>query len=401
MRFAVYTLGCKVNQYDSQRIREGLASAGHTEQPFADPGADCYIVNTCTITHRADAEGRRLVRRALRHGGKVVVTGCQVVAYPECFRSFPPGVEVVRPDRLPEVLGVDLPSIISGFGSQSRAFVMVQQGCDRYCAYCVVPLARGRPVSRPWQDVITEIRTLHGNGYQEVVITGINIGLYEGGLARLVDKILTHTDLPRIRISSIEPWTVEDCLVDMIADEPRLCRHLHLPIQHGSDTVLKAMGRPYTTGYIRRLMERVAVKAPRTAIGADVIVGFPGEDERSFEESYTLIDDLGFTYLHVFPFSPRPGTPAASMPGRPDGPVISRRSSELRALSRKKRQAFAASGIGRVEEVLITGSCGGRFSGVSSSYLTIEAPGHAAPGDLMPVRLVSLEGQTIQGEIVE
>jgi len=187
----------------------------------------------------------------------------------------------------------------------------------------------------------------------------------------------------------------------MIASEPRLCRHLHLPLQHGSDAVLKAMGRPYTAGYIRELLGRVTETAPRTAIGADVIVGFPGEDEQAFEESYTLIDALGFTYLHVFPFSPRPGTIAANLPGRPDDQSIRRRASRLRELSRNKRQAFAVSRIGDVEEVLVTGSCGGRFSGVSSSYLMVEAAGHADTGDLVPIRLSGIEEHTLRGETIE
>lgn len=400
MRFAISTLGCKVNQYESQRIRQGLVAAGHVEQAFTDPGADCYLINTCTITHRADAEGRRLARRALRQGGRVVVTGCQVVVYPEDIGAISEEIEVVRPDRLPEVLGVDLPRFLSGFGSQSRAFVKVQQGCDRYCSYCIVPMARGRPVSRPWQDVITEIRILSEKGYREVVLTGINIGLYEGGLARLVQKVLTHTSVPRIRISSMEPWTVEDCLVEMIALEPRICRHLHLPLQHASDTVLSAMGRPYTAGYAAALVKRMKESIPEMAIGADVIVGFPGEDDRAFEESYGRIEDMDVTYLHVFPFSSRPGTVAARLPGRPDNATITRRSSYLRALSRKKRQAFAAARVGGVEEVLITQTCSGRFTGVSSNYLTVAASGQAAAGSLVQVRLTALDGQTLQGELL-
>ncbi|NMD39566.1 MAG: MiaB/RimO family radical SAM methylthiotransferase [Deltaproteobacteria bacterium] len=398
MRFAIYTLGCKVNHYDSQRIREGLLAAGHTEQSFTEPGADRYIINTCTVTHRADAEGRRLVRRALRLGGRVVVTGCLVTVYPESIRAISPDVEVVRPDHLTEVLGVELPRFISGFGSQSRAYIMVQQGCDRYCTYCIVPLARGGPVSRPWQDVVTEARILHGKGFREVVLTGINIGLYEGGFSRLVQKVLSHTDMRRIRISSIEPWTVEDGLIDLVANEPRICRHLHLPLQHGSDGVLRAMGRPYSAGHVRSLMRRIREVSPGTAVGADVIVGFPGEDDQAFAESHAIIEDLGFTYLHVFPFSTRPGTAAANLPGRPDDEVISRRAAALRALSRKSREAFAASRIGAEEEVLITQSCDGRVRGLSSSYIVVDAPGRAVQGDIVRVRMIDLEGQTLQGE---
>ena len=153
------------------------------------------------------------------------------------------------PDHLSEILQVDLPSIITGFGDHHRAFVKVQQGCDKYCTYCIVPFARGRPVSRPWQEVVTEVRTLNDARYHEVVLTGINIGLYEGGLSRLVERVLSHTSIPRLRISSIEPWTVEDSLISILKDNPRLCKHLHLPLQHGSDSILRAMGRPYTVSY--------------------------------------------------------------------------------------------------------------------------------------------------------
>jgi threonylcarbamoyladenosine tRNA methylthiotransferase MtaB len=262
MRFSIVTLGCKVNHYEGQRIRQGLLHAGHSEQPFSEPGADVYIVNTCTVTHKADADGRRLIRRALGSGGRVIVTGCQAVVYPHDIRKLSRDVDVVRPENLPEVLDIDLPRFISEFGSQNRPFVKVQQGCDRYCTYCIIPMARGAPVSRPWQEVVMEVRALAAGGYNEVVLTGINIGLYEGGLARLIQKILSHTAISRVRVSSMEPWTVEDCLIDMAALEPRICSHLHLPLQHGSDRVLRAMGRPYTAASVRSLVAASGIRRP-------------------------------------------------------------------------------------------------------------------------------------------
>ncbi|HQI79926.1 MAG TPA: MiaB/RimO family radical SAM methylthiotransferase [Deltaproteobacteria bacterium] len=400
MRFAIVTLGCKVNHYEGQRIRQGLLHAGHCEQPFSEPGADVYIINTCTVTHKADADGRRLIRRALGSGGRVIVTGCQAGVYPDDIRKVSREVEVVRPENLSEVLDIDLPRFISEFGSQNRAFVKVQQGCDRYCTYCIVPMARGAPVSRPWQDVVTEVRTLVAGGYHEVVLTGINIGLYRGGLTRLIQKILGHTAISRVRVSSMEPWTVEDCLIDMAAHEPRVCAHLHLPLQHGSDRVLRAMGRPYTAEAVRSLVARIRDTSPSMAIGADVIVGFPGEDERAFEESYALIEGMDITYLHVFTFSPRPGTVAASLQDRPGSGAVRQRSSFLRELSRSKRREFAASRIGSVEEVLVTGSRCGGFSGISSNYLTVTTRGDAAPGSLVKVRLVGHDGSTLQGELL-
>jgi threonylcarbamoyladenosine tRNA methylthiotransferase MtaB len=400
MRFAIFTLGCKVNQYESQRIRQGLLAAGHIEQAFIEPGADCYIINTCTITHKSDAEGRRIIRRALRHGGRVVATGCQVVVDPEGIRDISEVIEIARPDHLPEILQVDLPSIISGFGDHHRAFVKIQQGCDKYCTYCIVPFAKGRPSSRPWQEVVTEVKALHEKGYQEVVLTGINIGLFEGGLSRLVERVLSHTAVPRLRISSIEPWTVEDCLISMIAGEPRLCKHLHLPMQHGSDTILHAMGRPYTSGYFTTLMDRIRNISPEVAIGLDVIVGFPGEYDKSFEESYSLIEDLNVAYLHVFPFSSREGTSAALLPGRPDSAVVKHRAAYLRRLSREKRLSFARSRQGGTEDVLVTEICKGQFTGVTSNYLMVQSPGSASEGSIVRVRLKGMDGMTLLGELI-
>jgi threonylcarbamoyladenosine tRNA methylthiotransferase MtaB len=400
MRFAIVTLGCKVNHYEGQRIRQGLIHAGHSEQPFSEPGADVYIINTCTITHKADADGRRLIRRALSSGCRVIVTGCQAVVYPDDIRKVSREVDVVRPENLSQVLDIDLPRFISGFGSQNRAFVKVQQGCDRYCTYCIVPMARGTPVSRPWQDVVTEVRALVAGGYHEVVLTGINIGLYEGGLTRLIRKILHHTAIARVRVSSVEPWTVEDSLIDLAALDPRVCSHLHLSLQHGSDRVLKAMGRPYTAASVRSLVARIRDTSPSMAIGADIIAGFPGEDEGDFEETYALIEGMDIAYLHVFTFSARPGTAAASLPDRPGDDAVRQRSSRLRELSRRKRRDFAESRVGSAEEVLVTASCSGGFSGISSNYLTVVARGDAAPGSLVKVRLVGHDGSTLQGELL-
>lgn len=401
MRFAIFTLGCKVNQYESQRIRQGLVASGHTELPFGAEGVDCSIVNTCTITHKADAEARRIIRNALNCGSRVIVTGCQAVVDPEGIRRISADIEIARTDHLSEILQMDLPPFISGFGEHHRAFVKVQQGCDRYCAYCIVPFAKGRPSSRPWQEVVTEVRTLHANGYQEVVLTGINIGLYEGGLSRLVERVLSHTSVPRLRISSIEPWTLEDSLISMIESNPRLCKHLHLPLQHGSDPILHAMLRPYTASYFKELVGRIHDAAPGAAIGLDVIVGFPGEDEKAFEESFSFIEDLPVTYLHVFPFSPRQGTAAVQMPGRPHEAEVKKRAAHLRALSKKKRHAFAALSQGTQEEIIVIRSCEGHLHGVTSNYLTVSVTGSAPVGSLVRVFLKTAQGQTLSGELIE
>lgn len=398
MRFAIATLGCKINQYDSQLLREGLLSAGHTEQPFSEPGADWYIINTCTVTHRSDADARKLIRRSLRQGGTVVVTGCQAAVYAQEIRSLSDSILVVPPGHLHEALDLELPSSISDFSGHSRAFVKVQQGCDMFCAYCIVPHAKGRPWSRDAGEVVEEIETLHRRGFREVVLTGINIGLYEGGLARLVQEVIDHTSMERIRISSLEPWTMEDALLEILKREPRMCRHLHLPLQHGSDRILKAMGRPYDSGFYRSLLERILTRIGDMAVGSDIVVGFPGEDDAAFEESCRFLAEAPVSYLHVFPFSPRPGTPAFFMEGRVNEAVARERAKRLRELSRGKRAHFSRSRVGSVQAVLVTKVVPGAFYGVTSNYLTVRVPSSAFLGELVQVRITGMEGTVVQGE---
>jgi threonylcarbamoyladenosine tRNA methylthiotransferase MtaB len=398
MRFAIATLGCKINQYDSQLLREGLLLAGHTEQPFSEPGADWYIVNTCTVTHRSDADARKLIRRSLREGGTVVVTGCQAEVYAQEIRAISDQILVVPPRHIHEVLDLDLPPFISDFRGHSRAFVKVQQGCDMFCAYCIVPHARGKPWSRKAGEVIAEIEALHRKGFREIVLTGINIGLYEGGLARLVQEVIARTSMERIRISSLEPWTVEDALLEIMEREPRMCRHLHLPLQHGSDRILRAMGRPYDSGFYRSLLHRIRSGIGNMAVGSDVVVGFPGEDDAAFDENYRFIADAPVSYLHVFPFSPRPGTPAFLMGPRVNESVARERAERLRELSREKRAAFSRSQVGSDQEILVTRVMPGVSCGVTSNYLTVQVPYRASPGDLVQVRITGMEGTVVRGE---
>jgi len=386
MRFAITTLGCKVNQYESQLIREALLQAGFEEREFPLPGADLYIVNTCTVTHRSDADDRKLIRKALGFGARLIVTGCQASVYPEGIREISEGIEVVSFEDLPGALGVPVPRHITTFGGHSRAFVNVQQGCSNNCTFCIVPRARGVPRSRPPEEILREVECLYASGFREIILTGINIGLYKGGAAGLLKGILT-SPMPRIRISSIEPWTVEDGLIDLMAGEPRICRHLHLPLQSGSDAILKSMGRPYRAAYFRDLVSRIASAVPGVAIGSDVMVGFPGEGEEDFRQTFELVEALELAYLHVFPYSKRPGTPAASFPGEVDPRVARARACSLRSLSHGKRNAFIASRIGFEEEVIVTHSHKGFFRGLTSNYIKVEAPGAAEVNEIVRVVL--------------
>lgn len=397
MKFALTTLGCKVNQYESQRIREALVARGHTEQAFSRPGADCYIINTCTVTHRSDAEGRKLIRAALRFEGRVVVTGCQAEVYPDDISAVSDRVEIVRQETMASHFDVLLPPVITSFGGHSRAFVQVQSGCNNFCTFCIVAHARGKPWSRPWQEVVAEIDALERSGYKEVVLCGINIGLYEGGIAALLRQILAHTAIPRVRISSIEPWTVGDELVELLSQEPRVCKHLHLPLQSGSDEILQKMGRPYTAGYFSDLVHRLKSADSGIAIGSDVMVGFPGEEQHHFGESYSLLERLDITYLHVFPYSARPKTKAAAMPRQVDAATKRQRAQVLRDLSRAKREAFIRSQMGRSEDIVVTRTDPGSFGGITSNYLAVRVQGSACLNDLVRVCLVDYDGHAVEG----
>lgn len=400
MKFAITTLGCKVNQYESQLIREAMTALGYDEQDFFMPGADLYIINTCTVTHRSDAENRKLMRKALSFNSRVIVTGCQAQVYPEEIKEISGRIEVAPFEELGPVLGVSIPTFITGLLDHSRAFVNVQQGCSNCCTFCVVPHARGAPRSRPLEDILCEISRLCDSGLREIVLTGVNIGLYEGGIPALMRKILQSTSIPRVRISSIEPWTLNSELIDMAAREPRVCKHLHLPLQSGSDRILSEMGRPYQAGYYRDLVARIRSSNPDIAIGSDIMVGFPGEGEEQFRQTYSLIEDLDIAYLHVFPFSPRPGTPAASYPHQVDARIVKDRAYGLRELSRDKRRSFIRSQIGKSEEILVTHINGNSFRGITSNYLKVELQGKAELNDRVRVVIEEACEGYVRGRIL-
>ncbi|MGC9324645.1 MAG: MiaB/RimO family radical SAM methylthiotransferase [Desulfomonilia bacterium] len=399
MRFAISTLGCKVNQYESQLIREALVRAGHTEQKFSESGAELYIVNTCTVTHRSDAEWRRLIRQALRRGGRVLVTGCGAVVSPKEITSLSNDLEVVGHGCLSRVLGVEVPSRITSFAGHARAFVQIQQGCSNFCAYCIVPYARGTPKSRPWEEIVAEVEGLVDAGYTEIVLTGINIGLYEGGLAWIIRKIMAHTSVSRIRLSSVEPWTVDTALIELITKETRVCDHIHLPLQSGSQKILEAMGRPYSTAQYASILDQIRTLSDSVSIGSDIMVGFPGEGEREFEESFSLVEKLPLTYLHVFPFSPRRGTRAFHMEGRQDPAAVRSRAARFRELSGRKKRTFMGLHIGTGQEVLVMKANASWFMGITSNYLNVSVKGCAEPGESVPVLITSLTDDSLEGEL--
>jgi threonylcarbamoyladenosine tRNA methylthiotransferase MtaB len=383
-RVALATLGCRLNQVDTQQIQAGLEARGF-EAVSLDGPADVVIVNTCTVTARAEFSDRQAIRRARRANpaARVVVTGCWAQTSPDDVARVG-GVDLVVGNadkhRLPELVeallsdgaapprlsvadlagarltAVDLPSRASG---RSRAFVKVQDGCQHRCAFCIVPFARGASRSLAPSTVFDQVRRLVGLGHPEVVLTGIDLGHYgadlvpRGSLAGLVRALGGIEGLRWLRLSSVLPAYFSGELLDALSSSPVVAPHFHVPLQSGSDRVLRAMRRPYTVAMYRRVIDRLGAAFPRLGLGADVLVGFPGETEEDFAATVALVEALPFTYLHVFPYSARRGTDAAARAGRVDAATLTRRAASLRTLGEAKAAAFRRSLGGRIEDVLV------------------------------------------------
>lgn len=400
MRFAIATLGCKINQYESEWLREALINAGGEEQPFEAAAADLYIINSCIVTQRSAAENRKLARKVVDWGGRAILTGCQAKALSDDLGDVAAGIEVVAADALAEYLGIEPPRIVRQFAGHRRAFVKVQSGCDNFCSYCIVPFARGVPVSRPVSEIVDEINALQTAGFREVVLCGINIGLYTGGLGALLRELLAATDIARLRISSIEPWTLNDDFLRLFADEPRICRHLHLPLQSGSDAILAAMRRPYRRDYYQDKLQALMAIDPLMAIGTDVMVGFPGETEALFADGLAFIESLPLAYLHVFPYSRRPTTAAASFDGQVPEIIKKQRAQQLRQISASKRQRFEQSCLGMETELLVTGSAAGVSWGPTSNYLKVKVNAAIERYETRRIKIVARRADVLWGEVL-
>jgi threonylcarbamoyladenosine tRNA methylthiotransferase MtaB len=402
------TLGCKVNQYETQYVKETLEANGYREAGPAEP-ADLCVVNTCTVTGEADAKGRQLIRRLHEAdpGAAIVVMGCFATRDPDAVARLP-GVVKVIPDkgRLADGLrdfGVSrLPCGIARFDGHQRAFIKVQDGCMLNCTYCIIPRVRPILRSRPPEEIVDEVARLVGRGCQEIVLTGIHLGHYGLDLSRGRPKAdwcrLWHLlerlgHLPgdfRIRLSSLEAAEVRDDLVRALGREPRVCPHLHLCLQSGSDRVLALMKRRYrSAGFLercRRLQE--ALDAP--AFTTDVILGFPGETDADFAATCRLVRAVGFSKIHIFSFSPRRGTPAASMPGAVAPGVVAERRQRLLEIERKLADAYCRALVGRRLDVLVEGvvpNQPGYVRGTSCRYTPVIFPATAAlVGRRVPVR---------------
>src|SRR5262245_18944191 len=372
MRIAITTLGCKINQYDSAVIQNRLEES-HSFVSFEEP-ADCYIINTCTVTDRADWEARQLVRRAKRlsPSAKVLVTGCYAQVNPAEVANTPGVDYVVGLNRLDDLLRfVTLPNDsdvriavsdvkrergVPVLGTRAlpghtRAFLKIQEGCNYSCTYCIIPTASGLSRSVTQRDVVEQLARLADTGYQEIVLTGIHLGGYgqdlnpKIDLTALLELIAEKRLIPRVRLSSLDPREVPDRLLDLIAQSEVVCSHLHICAQAEDDEILHRMRRNYDSADYRDLLQRVRERLPDAALGSDIIVGFPGESESQFEGSLEFFASLSLTYFHVFPFSTRRGTPAASMSDPVPGHIKKSRARRMRELGGQKKRDFCTSFI--------------------------------------------------------
>ncbi len=406
MKLRTVTLGCKVNQYETEYVREGLLGLGYEDAQEGD-AAELCIVNTCTVTNEGDAKSRQTIRRLARRnpGAKIVVMGCYATRAPDEIAALPGVSQVVTDKReLPDLLGrfgvTDIPTGISGFGRRHRAYVKVQDGCLLRCSFCIIPSVRPELTSRPVQHILDEVRRLVDRGYREVVLTGIHLGHYGVDWNRHVPKEnwirLSHlvrriAQLPgdfRVRLSSIEATEVTRELIDVMADHcDKVAPHLHISMQSGSDSVLARMRRRWGS---RRFIDRcrlVQERLDRPAITTDIIVGFPGETDAEFQETIDVAHEVGFSKIHIFPFSARRGTPAATMPQQVPAHVQQCRARELARIESELREQYYRSLLGRRLRVLVeTEERGTRseqrnsvWTGTSCRYATVGLP--ATPSD--------------------
>ncbi len=421
---AIATLGCKTNQFESAALKESLAAAGYQIVPF-EAGADLVVVNTCTVTAATDAQSRNLVRRARRLNAvcRVVVTGCYAQVSPAALKALP-GVALVignaeKRDLLryleagnevavsPSRSSTALPPPLSTFAGRSRAFVQIQNGCDAFCSYCIIPYARGASRSVPQEAVLDQVRQLVPD-FPEIVLTGIHIGGYGSDLQpkttllTLVHRIEGETKVRRLRLGSLEPTEIPPALIEAVAVSPVLCPHFHIPLQAGDDAVLQRMNRHYDTSFFRALVSDIHTRLPEAAIGLDVIAGFPGETEAEFARTCRLIEDLPVSHLHVFPFSKRPGTPAAAMAEQLPGALIKERAVRLRQIGEAKQAEFARRFIGQTLEVVVEGgNKKGMRRGLTGNYLAVAfSGGNLVEGDIVPVRITGWTAAGLQGKTV-
>ena len=428
-KVALTTLGCKVNQFETETMEGLFKRAGYTIVPFEER-ADVYVINTCSVTSLGDRKSRQIIRRAHRENERAVIAvcGCYAQVAPEEIKAIE-GVRVVLGtkeraqivDYVERALRED--GILDGVGDimqahtfediplydspqRTRAFLKIEDGCENFCSYCIIPYARGPVKSRALSHIRAEAEKLVRAGFHEIVLTGIHLGAYGrdlGGEVTLADacrEVLSVAGLRRLRLGSLESLELSPELFALIREDERFCAHLHLPLQAGSDAVLRAMNRHYDTAEFARLIEGVRREVPGIAISTDIIVGFPGETEEMFAESLAFVARLGFSRMHVFPYSRRTGTPAARMADQVPEPVKKERVHRMQALAAEKTAAYERAFLGKTMRVLFETCADGVTDGLTDNYIRVYAADDLPSGTLAAVRLERLYRDGVWGSVV-
>jgi threonylcarbamoyladenosine tRNA methylthiotransferase MtaB len=409
---ALLTFGCRLNTYESEAMRALATAAGH--------GAQTIVVNTCAVTAEAERQARQAIRKAARDNpdARILVTGCAAQIDPESWAALPGVARVIgNADKLkPAAWALDAPPapvtdimaatetaahLVTDFAGRARAFVQVQQGCDHRCTFCVIPFGRGPSRSVPVGAIVEQVRALVARGYREVVLTGVDITSYgpdlpgRPTLGQMARRLLALVpDLPRLRLSSLDPVEIDDDLWRLIAEEPRLMPHLHLSLQHGADLILKRMRRRHLREDALAVARRARALRPEIAFGADLIAGFPTETEAHVAETLDLVAAMELSFLHVFPYSERPGTPAARMPAVPV-PLRRERAAQLRAAGHAAAARFLAGRVGREEAVLFERPDRGHTPQFAPLRLT---GGVATAGEIRRVRVAAATDAALLAE---
>ncbi|NVM03422.1 MAG: tRNA (N(6)-L-threonylcarbamoyladenosine(37)-C(2))-methylthiotransferase MtaB [Candidatus Helarchaeota archaeon] len=421
-----YTLGCKLNQYETDNIRDKFIKSGYSVVNFGEH-ADISLINTCIVTQRAGFKSRQAIRRAIKYSPQafIVVAGC----YPQINSeeiSRISGVNMILGSEekfkvLDFLNGLDKTDKVfikkssnkcrfyneegNGYSTErTRAFLKVQDGCNYYCSYCIVPYARGESRSRSASNIISQAVNLTSRGFKEIVLTAVNLAEYYddsyGNLTSLLKKLISIDNIPRIRLSSIEVNKIDDEFIDLIAGSEKICKHLHIPLQSGDSKVLSLMKRRYNREYYKGKLDKIVKKIPEIGIGTDVMVGFPGEKRENFENTLDFIKEMPFSYIHVFGFSPRSGTEAENLPDKVNPDEIKERSGILRDIAQEKKRNFLHKNVGRTEEVVFESEEEKAFSGFSSNYIRVKCMGKNLRNELKRVKILKSEDSYVVCEIL-
>ncbi|WP_370850026.1 tRNA (N(6)-L-threonylcarbamoyladenosine(37)-C(2))-methylthiotransferase MtaB [Megasphaera sp.] len=429
---AFATLGCRVNQYDTDSMRGLFLAAGFTEADFSGP-ADVYVINTCSVTQVGEKKSRQLIRRTKKRNdaAKVIVTGCYAQLDPELLTSMPEVDAVVGTNErhrivsiVQELLADDEDEAITAVHDarradefeeiplypsaveHTRADLKIQEGCNNFCSYCIIPYTRGALKSRQPDAIVAEAQRLVAAGFKEIVLTGIHLGAYgrdlpdHPSLAHILDRLVKETDVARIRMGSIESLEIGDDMIAVMNSTDRICPHLHLPLQSGSDTILKAMNRHYTVAEYEALIARLRREIHGLTVSTDLILGFPGETDALFEETMATLQRLNFSHIHAFPYSQRRGTQAAAMKDQVETAEKKRRVEKVNDLSARQKEGLLRSLVGKKAAVLIEKQDGTSGEGFTENYerAVVENLPAGAEGTVVPVTLTDTDGAKLVGE---